>query len=183
MYYGGSGHEEQTTRITGLFQDALENYRTVIHLDMHSGYGPRYQMSITVVPLEPRTSAELSAKFDYPLVLRGDREEFYATHGDMTSYFYELRKAEFSGKQIFACAFEFGTFGASMLARIRSLRAMIFESQLHWYGAKDKKTEEKVRHEFKELYFPAELKWQEKAVADGRRAFEGILRAYNLIGG
>jgi hypothetical protein len=140
-------------------------------------------MSITVVPLEPLTSAELSAKFKYPLVLRGDREEFYATHGDMTAYFYELRNAGFPTRQLFACAFEFGTFGASILARIRSLRAMILESQLHWYGARDQKTEEKVRHEFRELYFPAELKWQEKAIADARQAFDGILRAYNLTGG
>jgi hypothetical protein len=183
MYYGGSGYEEQTILMTGLFREALESYQTVIHLDMHSGYGPRYQMSITVVPIEPLISAELSAKFNYPLVLRGDREEFYATHGDMTAYFYELRNAEFPAKQIFACAFEFGTFGASILARIRSLRAMILESQLHWYGARDKKTEEKVQHEFRELYFPAELKWQEKAVADARKAFAGILRAYNLTGG
>jgi hypothetical protein len=180
MYFGGSRHEEQTMVMIDLFREALENYKTVIHLDMHSGYGPRYQMSITVVPLEPLTSPELSSKFNYPLILRGNREEFYATHGDMTAYFYELRNARFPDKHVFACAFEFGTFGASMLARLRSLMAMIFESQVHWHGAKDKKTIEKIRLEFKELYFPAEPKWREKAVTDCRQAFEGILRAYNF---
>jgi len=183
MYYGGAQFEEQTVVLTQLFRAALSDYRTVIHLDLHSGYGPRYQMSITVVPLEPLTSTELSASLNYPLVLRGDRTEFYATSGDMTGYIYELRKAEFPDRHVFACGFEFGTFGASMLARIRSLRAMIFETQLHWYGARDKQTEEKIRQEFKELYFPAELKWREKAAADARKAYDGILRAYNLIGG
>jgi hypothetical protein len=148
---------------------------------MHSGYGPRNQMSITLVPLEPLTSAELSSKFGYPLVLRGDREEFYETHGDMTAYFYELRNAQFPNKHVFACAFEFGTFGDSILARIRSLRAMVFESQLYYYGASDPKAEEKVRHEFSELYFPAETKWREKALTDCRQAFEGILAAYHLL--
>jgi len=63
----------------------------------------------------------------------------------------------------------------------KSLRAMIFESQLHGHGARDHATEEKIRHEFRELYFPAESKWREKALADGRQAFEGILTTYNIL--
>ena len=164
-----------------LFRQALEKYRTVIHLDMHSGYGPRYLMSITVVPLEPLHSAALSAKFDYPLVLRGDHQEFYATHGDMTEYFYKLRNEKFPEKQVFSCAFEFGTYGESLLARIRSLRTMIFESQLYWHGARDQKTAAKIRHEFQELYFPAEEKWREKTIADSKQAFQGILTAYGIL--
>lgn len=181
MYYGGLHHEEQTNFMMDLFREALKNYQTVIHLDMHSGYGPRYQMSMTFVPLEPLTSAELSSKLHYPLILRGDRQEFYETHGDMTAYFYELRNAKFPNKHVLSCAFEFGTFGASIPTRIRSLRAMVFESQLRAYGAKDPQTGAKIRREFRELYFPAELKWREKAVADCRQAFEGILRAYALL--
>jgi len=181
MYYGGEHHEEQTKVTINLLREALKKYQTVIHLDMHSGYGPRYLMSLTVFPLEPLTSAELSAKFNYPLVLRGDHEEFYATNGDMTGYLYELRSTEFPDKQVFATAFEFGTYGESLLARIRSLRTMVFESQLHWHGAVDKLTEAKIRHEFQELYFPAEEKWREKALADCRQAFEGILAAYRIL--
>lgn len=183
MYFGGTQPEEQTTVMMSLLREALANYQTVIHLDQHSGYGPRYQMSITVVPNEPLTSAELSEKFNYPLVLRGDNEEFYAIHGDMTSFTYQLRDAEFPGKEIFACAFEFGTYGGSLLHRIHSLRTMVFESQLHWHGAKNETTAQQIRREFKELYFPAETKWHQKAFADGRQAFDGILRAYDLISG
>ena len=124
---------------------------------------------------------ELSAKFHYSLVLRGDSEEFYAIHGDMCAWSYELRDAELPNKHIFACAFEFGSYGSSLLQCIHSLRTMIFESQLHWYGAKNEKTKEKIRKEFSGLYFPAEAKWREKACEDGRQAFEGILAAYSLI--
>jgi hypothetical protein len=181
MYYGGSQHEEGSLVMMDLFRQALEDYQTIIHLDMHSGYGPRYQMSITVVPLEPLNSAELSAKFNYPLVLRGDHKEFFATQGDMTEYLYQLRNEKYPNKRVFACALEFGTYGDSLLPRVRSLRTMIFESQLHWHGAKDRKTAEKIRREFQELYFPAESKWREKALADGHQAFSGILKAYGLI--
>ena len=66
-------------------------------------------------------------------------------------------------------------------ARIRSLRAMVFENQLYWQGAKNEKTAKQVRQEFEELYYPTEIKWRDKAIADGRQAFEGILNAYNLL--
>lgn len=180
MYYGGERYEEQTELTMDLLHEALANYRTVLHLDQHSGYGPRYQMSITTVPNEPLKSAELSAKFNYPLVLRGDNEEFYAIHGDMCSWLYELREVEYQNKHIFACAFEFGTYGSTLLQRIHSLRTMIFESQLHWNGAKDEAAARKIHSEFQELYFPAEEKWRAKAITDGRQAFEGILSAYGL---
>src|SRR3990172_2546987 len=99
----------------------------------------------------------------------------------MAEYFYRMRNAEFPGRQLFACGFEFGTFGDSLLARIRSLRAMVFENQLHWHGAYSEKTAERVRTEFEELYFPTETRWREKALADSRLPLEGILRAYQLL--
>ncbi len=181
MYYGGEKCEEQTEVMIDLFRQALEKYQNVVHLDQHSGYGPRYLMSLTLVPLEPLTSAQLSSKFNYPLVLKGEGMEFYETHGDMCACLYELRNAKFPDKHVFATAFEFGTYGDSLIQRIHSLRTMVFESQLYWHGAANKATEEKIRHEFRELYFLAESKWREKAAADCRKAFEGILNAYGVV--
>jgi len=181
FYYGGTSHQESTIVATKLYRLALEGYQNVTQLDMHTGYGPRYQMSITMSPLDPRTSEEISTTFNYPLVLKMNADEFYDISGDMAEYFYRLRNADFPGKQLFACGFEFGTFGDSLLARIRSLRTMIFENQLHWHGAQSDSAAERVRAEFEELYFPVEMKWREKALADGRQAFEGILRANHLL--
>ena len=181
MYFGGTQYEEGSLVMIELLRQSLENYQTVIHLDMHSGYGPRYLMNISMVPLEPLNSAQLSEKFNYPLVLRSDHDEFYATQGDMTEYLYRLRDDHFSDKHVFSCVFEFGTYGESLLARLHSLRTMIFESQLYWHGALDKNTEDKIRNEFSELYFPAEPEWREKAFADARQALEGILCAYKVL--
>ena len=181
FFYGGTSHEEGTRVAMQLYRRALGEYQSIVHLDMHTGYGPRYQMSITVPPIESMSSAGLSAKFNFPLVLRGNAEEFYAIHGDMAAYSYELRNAEYPNKSVFACAFEFGTFGASLLARLLSLTAMVFENQLFWHGAKNERTARQVRREFDEFYFPSETKWREKALADGRQAFEGILHAYQLL--
>lgn len=181
FYHGGTSHQEETRVAMDLYRQALERYDSVVQMDMHTGYGPRYQMSVIMSPLDPMTSDEVAHKFNYPLVLKINAEEFYAISGDMAEYYYKLRNESFPEKQLFACGFEFGTFGASLPARIRSLRAMVYENQLHWHGAKNERTADKVRKEIQELYFPEETKWREKAIQDGRRAFEGILSAYKLI--
>jgi hypothetical protein len=130
--------------------------------------------------MDPISSAEAQEMFHYPQVQKINEEEFYAISGDMGEYFYRLRDAQFTDKKLFACGFEFGTFGDSLLARIRSLKAMILENQLYWHKAVSESAREAALHEFTELYFPAEPRWREKALADGRQAFKGILSAYHL---
>ena len=181
FYYGGTTDQEGTTIAMELYHRALQEYESVIQIDIHTGYGPRDQMSIIMSPLDPMTSEETSRRFNYPLVLKINAEEFYDISGDMAAYYYELRNKYFPDKQLFACGFEFGTFGSTLLARIRSLRAMVFENQLYWHGAKSERIAHQVRGEFEELYFPSETKWRAKALADGRQAFDGMLRAYHLI--
>ena len=181
FYYGGTTFQEGTNVAMDLYRRALEKYQSVFQIDMHTGYGPRYQMSIIMSPFDPMTSEETSRKFNYPLVLKINAQEFYDISGDMAAYYYELKNKYFPSKHLFACGFEFGTFGSSLPARIRSLRAMVFENQLHWHGAKSEKAAQQIRKEFEELYFPSETKWRKKALADGRQAFEGILHAYQLI--
>jgi len=183
FFYGGAGYAESTQVLINLYRQALAEYRSVIQIDMHSGYGPRYQMSIIIPPLEAASSAEVQARFQYPLAQKINREEFYAISGDMGEYYYRLRAAEFPDKELFVCGFEFGSFGDSLLARIRSLRAMVWENQLFWHGAENAAARRMALHEFNELYFPSELRWREKALADGRQGFKGILSDYKLIKG
>jgi len=150
-------------------------------MDMHTGYGPHDQMSIIIPPADPISSKEGAGKFNYPLVQKINPEEFYAINGDMGEYYYLLRNEHFPLKKLFVCGFEFGTFGNSLLARVRSLRAMVFENQLYWNGAVNEISARAIRHEFRELYFPAETKWREKAIADCRQAFAGILKAFGFF--
>ena len=181
FYYGGTRHEEGTKVLMELYRKALEDYDMVIQMDMHTGYGPSDQMSVIIPPVDPISSKEASQKFKYPLVQKIDPEEFYAINGDMGEYYYNLRDEKFPNKKLFVCGFEFGTFGDSLLARIRSLRAMTFENQLHWNGAASENAKNAVRREFEELYFPTDEQWRAKALADCRQAFEGILSAYNFL--
>jgi hypothetical protein len=165
----------------GLHRQALERYQGIVQVDMHTGYGPRYQMTVLISPINPLSSAEAMAKFGYPLVQKINADEFYKINGDMNDYFYLLRDTEFPNRTLFAGGFEFGTFGDSLFALIRSLRITILENQLRQFGAQSESIARAVRKEYEELFFPAEQRWREKALADGRQAFEGILSAYELL--
>lgn len=181
VYYGGQQRQEETQTLMGLYHQALERYRNIIQVDMHTGYGPRYQMTVLLSPIDPLSSTEAIAKFAYPLVQKINPEEFYAINGDMCDYFYILRDTEFPDRKLFAGGFEFGTFGDSLPALIRSLRITILENQLRQFGAKSEAIAQGVRQEYEELFFPEEPRWREKALADGRQALEGILRAHRLL--
>jgi hypothetical protein len=177
VYYGGETWQEETRTLMALYRAHMGQYEHIVHLDMHTGYGPRYQMSLVNSWMEPRDSRQLEREFDYPLVVKSNPTEFYSIQGDMIDFIYTLAKTEFPGKRLYATSFEFGTLGDSTLAVLRSLCAKILENQLYWYGAANPDIRRRVEGDFGELYFPTEARWREKALADARQAFEGILSA------
>ena len=181
IYFGGKEVQEETTVLIDLYRMALAEYQNFIQMDMHTGYGPRYQMTVIIPPLDPTRSAEAVEKFNYPLIQKIDANEFYAISGDMGEYVYRLRDSEFPGKQVFTCGFEFGTFGDSLPALIRSLRITVLENQLRHHGAISAEAEAQVRAEYEELFFPSESKWREKALSDCHQACTGILSAFGAV--
>jgi len=181
IYYGGTSIQEETMVLMELYRQHLREYQHVVLLDMHTGYGPRYQMSLVNSCLEPRKSEELRQQFSYPLVVKSDPAEFYAMQGDMIDYLYTLVRQEFPPKRLYATSFEFGTLGDSLGATVHSLRAMILENQMHWFGATTQEVRERIERGFAELFFPSEERWRAKVVADARQALRGILGAEGFL--
>jgi hypothetical protein len=177
LYFGGEQWQEETLIMIGLYREMIANYDQILHLDMHTGYGPRYQMSLVNSPLESRAGRALQELFGYPLVVAATPDEFYSIHGDMVDWFYTLAEKEFPDKHLYSTAFEFGTYGDSLNASIRSMRTMINENRLHWHGAASKSIQQQVKRDFGALFSPHEDAWREKALADARQAFNGILRS------
>ncbi len=183
VYFGGQQVEEETGVIMGLCRDAIAKYARIVHLDMHTGYGPRYQMSLVNSPLEPRPSEALARAFDYPEVVAATPNEFYSIQGDMMDWVYQFVQSEFPEKSLYAAAFEFGTLGNSLLAGVRSMQAIIRENQFHWCGAINDAAAQHAKIEFSALFSPTEMAWREKAVADACQAFEGVLQDQGFFGG
>jgi hypothetical protein len=181
LYYGGTEMPEETKVLMGLYRNMFESFEQILHLDMHTGYGPRYQMSLVNSALEKGNSEHFSKRFNYPLVVAATADEFYAIRGDMIDYEYALWQRDFSNKRYFGTAFEFGTLGDLMYGLFQSPRVMIHENRAYWYGAQNEKLHKKAKSGFEELFHPSAKDWREKAVADSQQAFSGILRAEGYL--
>jgi len=181
LYYGGTKRPEETQTLMDLYKQMMGSYEQILHLDMHTGYGPRYQMSLVNSAYDKGSSDYFVKRFNYPLVVAATADEFYAIRGDMVDYEYLLWKNEFPEKRFFATAYEFGTLGDTLYGLFQSPRVMIHENRVYWYGAKNEKLLTKAKYGFEELFFPEAKDWREKAVKDGDQAFEGILKAEGYI--
>jgi hypothetical protein len=181
LYYGGTKRPEETQALMNLYKQMMSSYDQILHLDMHTGYGPRYQMSLVNSALDKNPSEYYEKRFNYPLVVAATADEFYAIRGDMVDYEYALWQNEFPDKRFFATAFEFGTLGNTMYGLFHSPRVMVHENRAYWHGARNEKLLAKVKQGFEELFNPSALDWKQKAVRDAERAFDGILSAEGYI--
>ncbi len=179
FYYGGSEPQEPTRQLMELFDEHCPRYEKVMHIDMHTGYGPRERMSVVCSPYDPRSSAEIATLIHYPDVVKTNPEEFYEIHGDMIDYQYQHVFSKMPGKTCFAATFEFGTYGDSTLAGMRSLHTMIIENQNYRHGAIHPAVAAEVKRRFVELYYPSDPEWKKRALENARRAWNGILSLLN----
>lgn len=178
VYYGGTGDEASTAYLKSVFNDCLDGeYENIIHIDIHSGYGPRYNMVIFNSVYETMTEAETQKAFGYDYVISHDSESFYATTGDTTDYFYRLAESKKTDKELFSTCFEFGTIGDEFLDTILSLKYTVDENRNHWYPTKNSTSEEVVKENYYELFYPTEKEWREKTVEDFKTATKGVLNA------
>ena len=178
VYYGGAGDEASTVYLKEVFSRCLDSdYDNLVHIDVHSGYGPRYNMVIFNSVYETMNEAETIAAFGYDNVISYDSEAFYVTTGDTTDFFYRLAESLRTEKQLFSTCFEFGTIGDSFFDSILSLKYTVDENRQHWYPTDNSLTAEMVRQNYLELFYPTEKQWREKTVEDFKAAAIGVLNA------
>ena len=178
VYYGGNGDEASTAYLKTVFRGCLQaSYQNIVHIDIHSGYGPRYNMVIFNSVFETMTEAESREAFGYDYVIAHDSESFYATTGDTTDYFYRLAEQMGCNKPLFSTCFEFGTIGDDFFDTILSLKYTVDENRNYWYPTSNAISEQIVEQNYLELFYPTETKWREKTVEDFTTAIRGVLNA------
>lgn len=178
VYYGGNGDEASTTYLKDVFKQTLESeYENIVHIDVHSGYGPRYNMVIFNSVFEKMNEAESVALFGYDNIIANDSEDFYATTGDTTDFYYRLKEQLGTDNSLFSTCFEFGTIGDSFLDSIISMKYTIEENQNHWNPSNNATTNEIIKERYQELFYPTEKNWREKTVEDFAKACKGVLKA------
>ncbi|MCK5795069.1 MAG: DUF2817 domain-containing protein [Anaerolineales bacterium] len=181
LYFSGREFQPETIFLKNLIIQGLSSYGSVLHIDMHTGYGPSSQMTMVNSPAEPMKSDQLINDFQYPRILQADPKQFYRMQGDLVDWVYRLKEVDYPKVKHFGMAFEFGTYGEGILKEIKSLRTMIYENQTAQYGSSSAKLDAYMRKEFLEMYFPYSSRWREKAILDCRQAFSGVLSAEGYI--
>lgn len=178
VYYGGDGDEKSTTYLKGVFADCLESeYENIIHIDIHSGYGPRYNMVIFNSVQDKTSEADSVAEIGYNYIIAQDSEEFYVTFGDTTDYFYRLANSKGGDKSLYSTCFEFGTIGDGFFDSILSLKYTVDENRNHKFPTSNETTSEIIRQNYLELFYPTETEWRLKAISDFKEAMNGVLNA------
>ena len=176
VYYGGTSDEASTVYLKRVFNQCLDSdYENIVHIDIHSGYGPRYNMVIFNSVYETMNEAESMAAFGYDHIIAYDSESFYATTGDTTDFFYRLADKKGAEAELYSTCFEFGTIGDAFFDTILSLKYTVDENQNHWYPTNNATSAEVVRQNYMELYYPTETKWRQKTVEDFLTATRGVL--------
>ena len=178
VYYGGNGDEASTAYLKDVFKQTLESdYENIVHIDVHSGYGPRYNMVIFNSVFETMTEAESVELFGYDYIIANDSEDFYATTGDTTDFYYRLKEKLGTDNTLFSTCFEFGTIGDSFLDSIISMKYTVEENQNHWNPSDNETTNKIIKERYQELFYPTEKDWREKTIEDFTKACKGVLKA------
>ena len=178
VYYGGRHDEISTVYLKDVFKQTLNSsYENIVHIDIHSGYGPRYNMVIFNSIYETMNEAETKALFGYDNVISYDSEAFYPTTGDTTDFYYRLWEQMGKKKELFSTCFEFGTLGDGFLDSVLSMKYTVEENQNHWYPSENETTNAIVDERYHELFYPTEKKWREKTIKDFVAACKGVLGA------
>jgi hypothetical protein len=159
LYFGGQKREPFVKPLVAFLQSTLVQYSEIVGIDLHTGYGNRGELH-----LFPNETADhkvrqaTEALFKGHQIDWGDGKDFYVVKGDFASFVVSLAP---QGSQYIPMIFEYGTVdNLGVLGSLKSLFLMIRENQGRHFGYQTKTTEEVVKHQFKEHYYPSDPEWR-----------------------
>ncbi|MBF4694893.1 M14 family metallopeptidase [Fusibacter ferrireducens] len=173
IYFGGlkstSEHENVIDLIHRFTEDSVKQ---VIHFDLHTGYGPRNELSLI------NSSYDALNPFLWKRNLKLDHVEISDVHGDLIDYLYLMGKQ--NHRDCFHTCAEFGTLGHSLYHKFESLRVTILENAI-WQGKiESQKIKEKILKKFVNIYCPNEASWWLKAESDFDQLMQNTISYFNL---
>jgi hypothetical protein len=160
IFYGGNDFEPQKEWLERLIAEKTNDYDLVFVIDIHTGLGERGKLHYL-----PGYVQEFNSKIlldtlfqDHTIDWPNRGKEFYTVTGMFRQYVGSLISAD---KKYIRIAFEYGTLNSqSISGSIRSLHNMILENQGFHHGYENSKTENLVKHRFREMFFPSSKVWR-----------------------
>ncbi|BAL81585.1 M14 family metallopeptidase [Caldisericum exile] len=181
LYYGGRGYEKETIFMMRLFEEALKSSKHVVHIDIHTGYGPKDTMSVVNSNLFEEDSKTFEREIDYSPVVKSENNEFYAMSGDMINYLYTLKNEKYKETKLYSASFEFGILGNSTLNEAEALFRAVVNNRLRFYGSKNEKIRKSVKKLYLEAFCPTSEISVQKMQTQFKKAIFGIFKREGLI--
>ncbi len=176
IFFAGQAEQPETRAIRAVTEAIVRQHNAVVHVDMHTGFGPRGVLTLILPSHDEDGPAAWRERLGYAPITRTAGADLYPVQG---AWQEDLgRQARAHGTALAAVTFEFGTLGHGALAQLRSLRAVMLENQCYHYGAASPRVRRWVQSEFRALFAPDDPAWRARAAQQARRAFAALLDAW-----
>ncbi|WP_051314913.1 M14 family metallopeptidase [Alteribacter aurantiacus] len=175
VFYGGNEYDEPARELKNRYVNWGKNYDHLVHMDIHSGGGPKDDLSLIFTKADGRSEHTLREELSYDQVMKSP--EMY---GDSNLFLQKAVQEKYPEKKIFVCLFEFGTIGETRDDFIFCTKTMINENQLYFKGATKKGDIEDVQRDFTKLFYPEREEWQELVIEKGRKGLNAVLASERI---
>lgn len=178
IFFGGKDYQAQRDLIDKLIDKYMLRYKRIVFIDIHTGYGYRGKLHLIGMDTYPDETVyeDLQALYPDDRIEKADagQGDFYKINGAMFDYIYD--KLTPKNIRVLPVAWEFGTNGnIRTLKSIDSLRIIRAENQAFHYGCVDDKSKQKIKKEYRNLFYPDSDSWQRKVLEKAGITFEKLL--------
>lgn len=173
LFFGGAGPSRTHQLLAENLDRWLQASRNVVHLDFHTGLGPKGSCKLLIdYPLSERQRTRLAEWFGNGSFEASDSSGIaYETRGGFGRWCVSRNLAP---DYLYACA-EFGTYGPIQV--VAGLRA---ENQAHHWGTPSAASTVRAKHRLKELFCPSAEAWRSQVLD---QSFDLVDRAVQGLAG
>ena len=179
LFFGGFRYQNQKNIIDDIISEYFSNYRGVVVLDLHTGYGETNKMHILSVADSDKKKKEISNFFQSDIEFVNKSKDFYKAKGDLMSYMASFEKPNM---EVNGVVFEFGTMNSqTVLGSIESLRRMVLENQFYYRPSFQDSDNEQVQKLFLDMFNPQDENFRKSAVRQFENKFDLLMNYLNKL--
>lgn len=175
-FYGGKGDEPEVAIFHRILSRISEGYERLLLLDCHTGLGRRGEaVYVSANPPDSDPFRQLQkVEPAFSSIVADDIGDKEAYDASGTLIQYALRHSRAKSSSVFAI--DIGTIPALPL-----LKRIVAENQVHHHPETPEPIARKVRHDFREGFYPSETKWRDDTLKIYHDFLEKLLKSFQLI--
>ncbi|MDA3853174.1 MAG: M14 family metallopeptidase [Bacteroidales bacterium] len=176
IYYGSKDYEPQITSVMPKIKKYINQYPTVLNVDLHTGYGKRGQLHLFIDrPEEKVVEQGIERIFEGQKIDWSEGADFYTINGE----YIGLVAAQADSALVIPMLMEFGTMNSQeTFGSLKSIHIMICENQGFNNGFKNARSEKKVKSDMMELYAPTSEVWRSETIRKGEKSMAMMMERF-----